>query len=553
MNKKLSEVEKIKVESNYLRGTIEESLHNPLTGSIATSDTQLIKFHGSYQQDDRDRRKERNLKKLEPAYSFMLRLRIPAGKITAEQMSNVFAVCDENATGVVKITTRQTVQLHGVLKTKLKPTIAWFDKYNLDSIAACGDVNRNVIATSNYLESEIHEQIVNFCHETSKNFMPKTSAYQEIWLDQEKVLEKKSDEVLEPLYGQTYLPRKFKIAVAIPPYNDIDVYANDIGLIAVIVDKKLQGFNVLAGGGMGMTHGNSETYPRIGSDMGYVALDQVHDVMRAIIEFQRDNGNRSDRKKSRLKYTIDNFGLDEFIADVAKRSGVNFAPKKEVELKYRGDFLGWRKDYKGDFSYMVFIENGRIVDNENHNAKTALKEIAALNLSTFTFSANQNIAITDVKEKDKETIDAILAKYKINSYQENINPIRKNALACVALNTCALALAEAQRYLPSLITKIEVLLEKYNLLQDNISIRMTGCPNGCARPYLAEVALVGSGLGEYNMYIGGDNLGFRLNQLYKTSMQEPDILKELEGFFIEYSKNKTADATLGDFLHGKLT
>lgn len=550
---KLTEVEKIKANSRYLRGSLEKSLQDPLTGSIHPDDQQLIKFHGSYQQDDRDRRKERGIKKLEKAYSFMLRLRIPGGRVTAEQMTNIFDVTDSNATGIVKVTTRQTVQLHGVIKFKLKPTIAWFDKYNLDSIAACGDVNRNVVATSNYLASKAnkttekaYQEILSFAKETSRRFLPETNAYKEIWLDGEKISET-SDEV-EPLYGTVYLPRKFKIAITVPPYNDVDVYANDIGLVAIVELGKLQGFNVIAGGGMGMTHGNPDTYPRMGSDLGYVPKDKIYDVMKAIIEFQRDNGNRSDRKQARLKYTIDNFGLQNFIKEIEKQSNVVFKASQAVELLHREDFIGWRKDIKKNWHYTVFVENGRIIGDQ----KEALKEIAALDMSEFQLTTNQNITIADIKESDKKSINKILNKYGINEYQDNISRIRQNALACVALNTCSLALAEGQRYLPILITKIEDLLVKHDLLDENISIRMTGCPNGCARPYLAEIALVGSSLGQYNMYIGGDNIGLRLNQLYKTSLKEEDILAELDDFFAEYVKKQSKWQNIGDFLDNKL-
>ncbi|MBL6785867.1 MAG: sulfite reductase subunit beta, partial [Rickettsiales bacterium] len=322
---KLSEVEKIKRESNYLRGTIAEGLNDQLTGAISDSDTQLIKFHGSYQQDDRDARTRRAQKKLEKAFSFMLRLRIPAGRVSAEQMQSIFKVTDDNASGIVKITTRQTIQLHGVIKSKLKPTLQAFDKFNLDSIAACGDVNRNIVTGSNFENSEhnsesLHKDLIKFTHDLSEKFLPHTKAYREIWLDAEKISE--DEEQVEPIYGEVFLPRKFKMAIAVPPFNDIDIYANDFGLVAIIESGKLIGFNVLAGGGMGATHGNSETYPRLASEIGFVTPDKALDIAEAVVTFQRDNGNRSNRKLSRLKYTIDKVGLDNFKADVEKRSGI---------------------------------------------------------------------------------------------------------------------------------------------------------------------------------------------------------------------------------------
>ena len=545
---KLSEVERIKIQSNYLRGNLKKELKNQLTGSVASDEQQLIKFHGIYQQDDRDRRKERAIRKHEKAYSFMLRLRIPAGKITAQQFANIFAVTETNATGVVKITTRQTVQLHGVIKFKLKPTLKWFDQFNLDAIAACGDVNRNVIATNNYLEGGIREEIVNIATKISEEFLPKSNSYKEIWLDGEKISQDStSDEIIEPIYGKTYLPRKFKIAVAVPPYNDADVLANDIGIIAIIENETLVGFNVAAGGGMGRTHGNEATYPRVASIIGYVSKDKVFRVMTEILKFQRDHGNRSDRKLSRLKYTIDNFGLAEFTKYIEEKSGFKLEPAKKINFKQRNDNLGWKLDSFGNNLYTIFVENGRIVDGKQHKIKTALKEIVALNKSEFQFTPNQNVAIINVKEQDKKAIDQILAKYGVHDYHASLSGIRQNAMACVALNTCPLALAEAQRYLPDLLSKVEKLLKKHKLLDDGIVTRMTGCPNGCARPYLAEIGFVGTAMGQYDLHLGGDRLGFRLNKIYKKSIKEAEILEILDGLFADYSKNRQKGQSFGDF------
>ena len=550
---KLSAVETVKSQSNYLRGSIKQSLKDNLTGSIVESDQQLIKFHGSYQQDDRDIRSRRVKKKLEPAYSFMIRLRIPAGRISAEQMFNLFEITDKNATGVVKITTRQTVQLHGVIKSKLKPTIQFFDKWDLDSIAACGDINRNVVLTSNFtkdsfVSQKLYPVLVKFTKKISEKFLPQGGAYQEIWLNKSKILEKKDN--VEPIYGAQYLPRKFKIAIAIPPFNDVDVYANDIGLVAIVEKEKLIGFNIMAGGGMGTTHGNEATYPRLGSLLGFVSTNRVMDLLEAIITFQRDNGNRTDRKLARLKYTIDNFGLEAFKLNIEKRSGVLFKPAKDFQLNYRSDLLGFRQDPNNNWHYTVFIENGRIVDKNQIKLKTVLKEIASLKISVFQFTTNQNITISDIKPDNKSKIEAILDKYGISDYQNDLSSIRENSMACVALNTCPLALAEGQRYLPSLISKIEPILTKYNLSNENITIRMTGCPNGCARPYLAEIAMVGTAMGKYNLYLGGDRSGSRLNQKYKESLGEAEILQELDKLFNLYSQ-QTLIKNFGDFIYEK--
>jgi sulfite reductase (NADPH) hemoprotein beta-component len=551
---KLSEVEKIKRESNYLRGTIAEGLNDQLTGAISDSDTQLIKFHGSYQQDDRDARTRRAQKKLEKAFSFMLRLRIPAGRVSAEQMQSIFQVTDDNATGIVKITTRQTIQLHGVIKSKLKPTLQSFDKFNLDSIAACGDVNRNIVTGSNFENSEhnsesLHKDLIKFTHDLSEKFLPHTKAYREIWLDAEKISE--DEEQVEPIYGEVFLPRKFKMAIAVPPFNDIDIYANDFGLVAIIESGKLIGFNVLAGGGMGATHGNSETYPRLASEIGFVTPDKALDIAEAVVTFQRDNGNRSNRKLSRLKYTIDKVGLDNFKADVEKRSGIKFEPIRPFEFKYRNDIIGWRKDFKNDWHFTAFTENGRIMDQDFAKFKTAIWEIANLNISEFQFTANQNLTIAEVKESDKAKIDEILSKYGIIEYQKTLTEARIGSMACVALNTCSLALAEAQRYMPDFISKVEPLLEKHNMKDKEITIRMTGCPNGCARPYVAEIGFVGTALGKYNFHLGGDRLGKRLNIKYKESLNEAEILSELDGFFALYNK-EGAGKDFGDFIYDHL-
>jgi sulfite reductase (NADPH) hemoprotein beta-component len=545
---KLSEVERIKTKSNYLRGDLKKELKNQLTGSVSNDEQQLIKFHGIYQQDDRDRRKERALKKHEKAYSFMLRLRIPAGKITAQQFSNIFDVTETHGTGIVKITTRQTVQLHGVIKFHLKPTLQWFDQFNLDAIAACGDVNRNVIASNNYLADGIREEVIDISTKISKKFLPQSNAYKEVWLDGEKIIQDSDkDEVIEPIYGKTYLPRKFKIALAVPPYNDADVLANDIGIIAIIEKGKLVGFNVAAGGGMGRTHGNEATYPRVADIIGYVTKDKIFVVMEEILKFQRDHGNRSDRKLSRLKYTIDNFGLEKFVNYLQEKLGFKLEKAKEIKFIQRNDNLGWEQESLGNYLYTIFVENGRIIDSESCKIKTALKEIIALEKSEFQFTANQNVAITNVKAKDKKLIDDILSKYGINSYQQGLSAIRQNSMACVALNTCPLALAEAQRYLPDLLVKLESLLNKYQLQDDGIVTRMTGCPNGCARPYLAEIGFVGTSLGRYDLHLGGDRLGFRLNKIYKKSLNEAEILTVLDGLFADYAKQRKEDQTFGDF------
>lgn len=542
----LSTTEHIKMKSDGLRGTLKESLKDELTGALREDDQALIKFHGMYQQDDRDRREERSAKKLEWLYSYMVRLRIPGGFITAEQWEALHHVAGRHSTGVIKVTTRQTIQLHGILKSHVKPTLQEFNTAGLDSISACGDVNRNVICGAHPKFSPLHEEIFNYSAKLSKLGLPKTKAYYEIWLDEKPLTDKKEED--DSLYQDRYLPRKFKIAIAIPPNNDVDVFANDLGLIAIVENGKLKGFNLAVGGGLGATHGNPNTYPRLASMLGF--LDSEEKVLKAVYEvitIQRDYGNRSDRKLSRIKYTIDRMGVQGFKDELEKRCGFKLEPEHPYAFETRSDLFGWHKNHEGKWFYTVFVESGRVLDDEQHSFKTAFLEIAQTRKANFRFTCNQNVIISDVDDADKKAIDAILKKYGITEHTDKSGVVRKDAIACVAFNTCPLALAEAQRYLPSLITKIEPLLDKYGLNDDNISVRMTGCPNGCGRPYVAEIGFVGTSYGHYNLHLGGDRLGTRLNKIYKENVNEEGILSELDTLFQQYSKDKQKKETFGDF------
>ncbi len=542
----LSPVERIKTSSDGLRGTLKESLQEGLTGALYEDDQSLIKFHGLYQQDDRDRREERSAKKLEWLYSYMIRLRLPGGFLTPEQWIGLHHIAGDHSTGVIKITTRQTVQLHGILKSHIKPTIQSFNTLHLDSIAACGDVNRNVICSAHPKQSAIHDEIFKYADKISTLALPKTRAYYEIWLDEEQLADKKSEE--DPLYQDRYLPRKFKIAIAIPPNNDVDVLANDIGLIAVIENDQLKGFNIAAGGGLSSTHGNPATYPRLATLLGFV--DSEEKVLKAVYEImtiQRDHGNRSDRKLARLKYTIDKLGVEAFKSELEKRCGFQLENARPYHFTERKDYYGWHQNHEGKWYYTLFSENGRVLDDTNIALKTGLLEIANTGKVNFRFTANQNVIVSDIAEADKKEIETILEKFGIIAHTEKAGAVRRNAIACVAFNTCPLALAEAQRYLPSLIDKIEPLLEKHGIKEEEISVRMTGCPNGCGRSPLAEIGFVGTAYGQYNLHIGGDRLGERLNTKYKDSLDEPAILKELDTLFESYSREKDVNETFGDF------
>ena len=540
MSEKLSAVEYIKTKSDGLRGTLKESIDlDNHTGNVRPDDETLVKFHGMYVQDDRDRRAERAAKKLDKLYSFMIRLRIPGGVISAEQWLATHEISEQFGTGTLKITTRQTVQLHGLLKHQLRPTIQAFNTAKLDSIAACGDVNRNVIVSSHPQISPIHQQIYKYADTISTLLLPKTQSYYEVFIDGEKIYERSAE--ADPLYEDRYLPRKFKIAIAIPPSNDVDVFANDIGLIAVIENDVLKGFNIAIGGGLATTHGNPNTYARLGSIIGFT--DTEEKTLKAVYEIltvQRDFGNRVDRKLSRLKYTVDKLTVAGFKKELENRIGFDLLPAQPFKFSERNDRFGWEQNHQGKWFYTLFVEHGVVRPYQ----KQFLYELAQLEISNFIFSGNQNLILGEINDDDKSKVEALLVAHDI---EKQVSALRKSSMACVALPTCPLALAEAQRYLPELVTKIEPLLEKHGLTEDEISIRMTGCPNGCGRPYVAELGFIGTGAGQYNFMLGGDRYGERLNFLYKEKQTESQILEEVDSLFSNYVANKTSNETFGDF------
>jgi len=552
-NSNHSEVEHIKDRSDYLRGYLQESLQHEITGSVHNDDTQVIKFHGSYQQTDRDLESERKLQKLEPLYSFMIRIRLAGGVIAPKQWIKLDNLSYKYGSNTLKITTRQAIQLHGITKINLKKTIAGFNEVLLDSIAGCGDVNRNVMCNPNPYQSMIHDQILLDAQAISAHLTPKTSAYWEVWLqDQENdsnspLINKGKIEDSEPIYSRLYLPRKFKIALAIPPNNDIDLFANDIGLIAISENENLIGYNIIIGGGLGMTFGMDKTYPRLGDSLGFVKKEYVIDICEKIVTIQRDWGNREDRKFSRLKYTIDKFGLDVFLAELKHRCNYAIEKEKPFHFESNGDEFGWTTNFDGTVNFTLFVEGGRVKDSENKLLKTALREIAEIHDGDFRLTGNQNIIITKISSSQKNSIIGILQKYKIVTDFSSISGLRLNSLACVALNTCSLAFAEAERYLPKLIDKIDLILKEFELEKEPIIIRMTGCPNGCARPYLGEIGLVGRSLGKYNLYLGASHSGDRLNKLYKELLDEDQIIATLRPIFKDYATKRLPQEYFGDF------
>ncbi len=540
-----SDVERIKANSNFLRGSLEKGLNDLATGAISEDDTQLIKFHGSYQQADRDLDVERKHQKLEPLYSFMIRVRIPGGLATADQWIAFDKISDSHGNGTMKLTTRQAFQFHGVIKKRLKETMRLINESMLDTIAACGDVNRNTMCTTNEAISPWVPAAYQMAKNLSDHLLPKTTAYHEIWLDQKLLVSGQQDE--EPILGKTYLPRKFKIAIAIPPYNDTDIFANDVGLIAIGEGDKLKGFNIAIGGGMGMTFSAPETHPRLADLIGYVPYEKTIQVVEEIVKLQRDYGNRENRKQARLKYTIERIGPARFKKMVEEKIGFTLEKAKPYSFKTNGDLFGWQKAKNGKWFLSLYIEHGRIKDTRDYKLKTGLRKIADLKTCDFRLTGNQGLVIGAVEEKNKQEIENLLEEYHIWPTKP-ISAARQNALACVALNTCTLAFAEAERYLPSLMDKIEVLLAENNLTNDEILIRMTGCPNGCGRPFLGEIGFVGRSLGKYNMYLGAGFTGDRLNTLYKETLSEAEILDELSVLFKRYAQEREEGERFGDFV-----
>ncbi|KAF2861708.1 sulphite reductase hemo protein, beta subunit [Piedraia hortae CBS 480.64] len=543
--------EDIKRESNFLRGTIAEGLADTTTGAISAPDQQLTKFHGTYMQDDRDLRDERKAQGLEPAYSFMIRCRLPGGVATPEQWIKMDEIASTLGNETMKLTTRQTFQFHGVIKGKLRPAMQAINRALMTTIAACGDVNRNVMCSSLPEMSELHRETQAYAKKISDHLLPSTTAYHEIWLKDEndKKVQVAGDAVqdFEPLYGPTYLPRKFKITIAVPPHNDTDVYAHDIGLIAIKDESgKLQGFNVLAGGGMGVTHNNKKTYPQLGRMFGYCPKESVHLACEKIMLVQRDNGDRSNRKHARLKYTIDDMGVETFKSAVEELWGEKFLEPKPFHFVSNIDTFGWLTDESGMHHFTMFIENGRVEDTASFQMKTGLREIAKVHKGEFRLTGNQHLILANVSEAALPEMKSLLKKYNLDN--TNFSGLRLSSSACVAFPTCGLAMAESERYLPELITKLEDVIEETGLRQESIVMRMTGCPNGCARPWLAEVAFVGKAYGAYNMYLGGGYHGNRLNKLYRSSIQEEEILNIMRPLLKRFALERNEGEKFGDFV-----
>lgn len=541
-----SDVEAIKRRSDYLRGTLSESLQDQITGSISEDDNRLMKFHGSYMQDDRDVRNERNKQKLEPAYQFMVRVRAAGGIVTPEQWLMMDRISQKYANGTIRLTTRQSFQLHGVIKWNMKSVIQQVNDELLTTLAACGDVNRNVMCNPNPYQSEVHEHVYEWAQKLSTHLEPQTRAYHEIWLDEEKVVDSRDGVEQEPIYGPVYLPRKFKIGIAVPPANEVDVFSQDLGFIAIHENGRLLGFNVVVGGGMGMSHGDPKTYPQVARTIGFIVPEQLLEVAEKTVTIQRDYGDRAVRKHARFKYTIDDRGIEWFIDELQQRIGWKLQEARAYTFEHNGDRYGWVKGSNNKWHFTMFIQNGRVKDEKGYPLLTGLREIAKVHTGDFRLTPNQNLIIGNVTSQKKKKIEQLIETYGLTD-GSNQSGLRRNSLACVALPTCGLAMAESERYLPTLIDKLEGILDEAGLREEEIVIRMTGCPNGCARPMLAEVSFIGKAPGKYNMYLGGGFAGQRLNKLYRENIGETEILNELRPILNRYAKERNDGEHFGDF------
>jgi sulfite reductase (NADPH) hemoprotein beta-component len=541
---KLGPDETLKFNSEHLRGHIAFDLLDRITGGVTFESNKLMKFHGIYQQDDRDIRDERRRQKLEPALTFMVRVRLPAGVCTPGQWLKIDELAREHGGNTIRLTTRQTFQFHWVVKEDIRPTIQGLHDVLLDTIAACGDDSRGVMATSDPADSEIHAEVAALAKKLSDHVIPKTHAYHEIWYGEERIATSENE---EPFYGRQYLPRKFKIGFVVPPSNDIDVYTQDLGLICVPGKEGVEGFNVVIGGGMGRTDNDPETYPRLAELIGFIPKDRLVACADAAMSVQRDYGNRVERKRARFKYTIDDKGLDFIKAQIEQRMGSKLEPARRFELTSNGDGLGWRETDRGLFNFGLFIQNGRVSDLPGRSIMSGLRAIAKVHSGQFRLTPNQNLIIAGVEPSEKARIEELLQEHGLAN-SNDASALRLNSIACVALPTCPLAMAEAERYLPDLVTKIESILASNGLSEEPITIRMSGCPNGCSRPYVAEIALTGRAPGKYNLYLGGGFHGERLGELHAENIGEEQILGILSERLGTYAQQRRSGERFGDFV-----
>lgn len=544
---KLSPLESIKEGSNYLKGTIDAEIADSVD-HFDKSNIQLLKFHGTYQQDDRDTRLAAKKAGGGKAYSMMVRLRIPGGRIESKQMLSMLDLCERLGNSTMKITTRQTIQLHGILKDDLRPTIKHINDIALSTLAACGDVNRNIMCCPAKRADNVHAEMEKLTDDLTEALAPRTPAYHELWVTDpesgEKTLEGGGQ--VEPLYGPTYLPRKFKMGIALPEDNCIDIYTQDVGFLAVVRDGSIIGYNVLVGGGMGTTPSAKKTYPALAKRMAFVTPDQAVGVAQAILKVQRDHGNREDRKVARMKYLVNDWGIDKFRSEVEKYFGESLADCTEDDVHGFDDHMGWQEQGDGKWSYGLNIENGRLYDNDERQLKAALRAVCHEFDTEIRMTGHQSVIFTDIEEADKEKLIGLIKQHNVPVTEET-STVRRWSMSCVALPTCGLAITESERRLPSIIDGLEAPLAKLGLDKERFTIRMTGCPNGCARPYNADLALVGKAKGKYTLYAGGGWLGNRLAYIYKDMVPDDVVIDEIIAIFAAFKANRDGEESLGTF------
>ncbi len=544
------EMERIKEDSRYLYGTIKEELAQEST-HFTKDNIQLLKAHGTYQQDDRDIRNQRRKGGLEPLYSLMVRSKVPGGRLTAEQYLAHDELADLYGDHTLRITTRQGFQFYSVLKKNLKAVIHGINEKLGSTLGACGDNVRNVLGCPAPSQDRIKLRVYEYAKAVSDQFLAQTSAYHEIWINGEKAKEDQSNkkpEEVEPIYGKAYLPRKFKIAVAFPEDNCVDVYTNDIGIVPEVKGEELAGFNILAGGGLGMSHGSKETFPRLADPLCFVQPEELLDITKAIVLVQRDYGDRKSRKHARMKYLIHDRGLPWFQGEVEKRLGKKLTPAHPISWKGFEDHLGWHAQGNGLWYFGVSIENGRIKDEGVLRLKSGLKAIIGRFRTMVYLTPTQDLLISDIKDHQKTELEELLASHGI-PLPESLSVIQKNSMACPALPTCGLAITESERSLPALVDQLEVALNQLQLGHERLTLRMTGCPNGCARPYSSEIGLVGRAVGTYNIYLGGNLDGTRLNEVYAENVPQADILKLLVSVFKLYKSKRDQGEQFGNFCY----
>jgi sulfite reductase (NADPH) hemoprotein beta-component len=540
---KLTHNEVIKEANPTLAGTIANTLADPSLDRFAEDDVQFLKFHGIYQQDDRD------LRKTQKTFIMMIRGRIPGGVMSPRQWRVFDDLATQYGNNTLRVTTRQSIQFHGVVKSGLGPLIKKVNEALLSTLAACGDVNRNVTASPTPADTRVRQQVFEDCHRVAMALAPRTEAYHSIWIDgvQLNLEDPKSREFVDPLYGKQYLPRKFKTAFVVPPVNDMDIFTNDLGFIAVVENDQLVGYNLCVGGGMGRSHGNEQTYPRLADVIGFFRPEHLLEVAKAVLTIHRDFGDRADRKHARLKYVVAERGVDWTRAEVERRVGIKLESIRQFQFTTTGDLYGWHKAVDGRWFLTLFVESGRVKDVDNHQLKTALRKLAdRFEAIEFRLSANQNVILANIVEVDKAPIEAVLAEHGIRT-DKQATVLHAASLACPALPTCGLALAESERMLPGLIDRIEALCAEVGLAGEEIIIRSTGCPNGCARPYMAEIAFVGKAPGRYQVWLGGNTAGTRLNRVWKDVVKDGDIVNELRPVLSRYVQERQLGERFGDW------